>query len=457
MSEVGKRKAKGRTDRFGVLLVLCAGMFMAILDVNIVNIAVVSIQAEFQASLSAMTWAVDAYNLSLAGLMLSAGVLADRHGARRMWLLGLVLFTGASLGCAVSGSMTQLILSRLVQGAGAALFIPASFALMPVIWPDNAVRQRAVGLFGGIVAVAAAAGPVLGGVLISVFNWRSIFLINIPIGLGGLLAASRMLPAVPGRRRPGYDVMGQSFGILGLAGLSYVLIQLPGQGWRDTMIPLAALAALISAAGFFLAERRARAPMIPSALCRNGAFNLANTTGLLMNACYFGGIYALSLLLQQQMHYSPLQTGLALLPLAACLMGGNMLAGRLMVCLGVKKQMVIGLLLSACGYLGMLCLQQRFTPPVVIAMMALAGGTAFVVPPMTVTVLRSAPPSMTGTASAVHTTLRQIGSLIGVALAGLVFTLAQAPLAVLMPAAALIHLLLALAIGRFLAAAGPRE
>ncbi|XBS69874.1 MFS transporter [Acerihabitans sp. KWT182] len=192
--------------------------------------------------------------------------------------------------------------------------------------------------------------------------------------------------------------------------------------------------------------------MIPLLLFHNSAFNLANLTGMLINGCYFGSLYALSLLLQKQMHFSTLQTGLALSPLAACLMAGNMLAGWVMPRCGAKKQMTAGLLMSACGYLGMLCLTPHITLTVVMAMILLAGGTAFVVPPMTVIVLRSAPSSMTGTASAIHATLRQIGSLVGIALAGLLFFQVQMPWRVLMPAAALIHTALALLIWRLLPA-----
>ncbi|HEY0210585.1 MFS transporter [Acerihabitans sp.] len=434
----------GQKRRFGVLLVLCAGMFMAILDVNVMNIAIVSIQSEFRTTVAGMTWAVDAYNLTLTGLMLTAGALADRHGARRIWMLGLLLFTGASLGCGLSRSIAPLIVLRLVQGMGAALFIPASFALMPLIWPDNAARQRAIGMFGGIVSLAAAAGPVLGGFLVGFFSWRSVFLINIPIGLCGLLAAFRLLPAVPGGRGRGFDPAGQCFGIATLAGLSYLLIELPALGWTSGVCQLAAAVALAGAAGFMAAERRAASPLIPRGLFAHSAFNLANLTGMMINVCYFGGIYALSLFLQQQLRFSPLRTGMALLPLAVCLMAGNLISGRLMARWGVKKQMIIGLALSACGYLGMLFLRDQITLLLIAAMAVWAGGAAFVVPPMTATVLNSAPLSLAATASAVHTALRQLGSLLGVALAGLAFTLIASPLPALMLASALIHLLLAL-------------
>ncbi|CPR15853.1 MFS transporter [Brenneria goodwinii] len=438
--------ATDKARRIHILLTLCVGMFMAILDVNVINIATLNIQSEFHSSISALTWAVDAYNLTLSGLMLSAGTLADRYGARRMWLLGLMVFTGASAGCGISGAMPQLIVLRLIQGVGAALFIPASFSLLSAIWPDSLSRQRAIGLFGGMVSVAAAAGPVLGGVLVSYFSWRSIFLINLPIGLYGVLAGYRLLPCPPGNPGKGLDMAGQILAIVTLGCISYVLIQLPAQGWSHSLLPLITLVSLICAAGFIVAERRAVSPMLPLSLFRRRAFNLANLTGFSINVCYFGSLYALSLILQQHLRYTPLQTGLALLPLAVCLMIGNLSAGRLMSRWGVKKQMIAGLLLSGMGYAGMLGLDEQITFFVVMAMALLAGGVAFVVPPMTATVLSGATPDTAGTASAVHTAFRQIGSLMGIALAGLIFSLAASPLALLMAISALIHVLLALVI-----------
>jgi DHA2 family methylenomycin A resistance protein-like MFS transporter len=448
MANGGETPAQRR--QFAVLLVLCAGMFMAILDVNVINIAIASIQSELRTTVAGITWAVDAYNLTLTGLMLSAGALADRHGARRIWMLGLVLFIGASLGCGLAHSIGQLIMLRLIQGMGAALFIPASFALMPLIWPDNALRQRNIGLFGAVVSLAAAAGPILGGFLVNFFGWRSVFLINIPIGLCGLLAAFRLLPRVHGGRERDFDMAGQVLGITTLTALSYLLIELPALGWASSLIQLAAGISLAGAAGFIMVERRAVSPLVPQSLFQDAGFTIANLTGMMINVCYFGGIYAMSLELQHHLHLSPLRTGMALLPLALCLMAGNILSGRLMAHWGVKKQMITGLALSACGYLGMLFLADHITPLVIIAMALLAGGAAFVVPPMTSTVLHRAPLAMVASASAVHTTLRQLGSLMGIALTGLVFSLLVSPLAMLMLVSALVHLLLALVVWRWL-------
>ncbi|WP_213992443.1 MFS transporter [Sodalis sp. dw_96] len=221
---------------------------------------------------------------------------------------------------------------------GAALFIPASFALMPFIWPDNAPRQRVIGLFGAIVSLAAAAGPVLGGFLVNYFGWRSVFLINIPIGLCGLLAAFRLLPRVHGGRERAFDMAGQGLGITTLAALSYLLIELPVLGWTSSLIQLAAGIFLAGAVGFIVVERRSVSPLIPPSLFQDSGFNIANFTGMMINVCYFGGIYALSLELQRHVHFSPLRTGMALLPLAVCLMAGNILSGRLMAHWGAKNR-----------------------------------------------------------------------------------------------------------------------
>ncbi len=440
------RLTPDKSRQIHILMTLCVGMFMAILDVNVINIATINIQSDFHSSISAITWAVDAYNLTLSGLMISAGVLADHYGARRIWLLGLAVFTGASVGCGISGSMAQLILLRLIQGGGAALFIPASFSLLSSLWPDKLARQWAIGLFGGIVAIAAAMGPILGGFLVSYFSWRSIFLINLPVGLYGMLAGYRLLPCLSGGQRKGVDIAGQMLAIAMLACVSYVLIQLPVQGWRHSFLPFIALLALLCAAGFIVVEWRSVSPMLPLFFFRSRAFNLANLTGFSINACYFGSLYALSLILQQHLHYTPWQTGIALLPLAVCLMVGNLSAGRLMSRWGVKKQMIAGLLLSAVGYCGMLSLDEQMTFSVVIAMALLAGGVAFVVPPVTAIVLSGRASDTAGTASAVHTAFRQTGSLMGIAVAGLIFSLATSPLVLLMVISALIHILLVLGI-----------
>ncbi|NDL64337.1 MFS transporter [Acerihabitans arboris] len=436
------------TQRQMILLItLCVGMFMAILDVNVINIATINIQSEFHSSITAITWAVDAYNLSLSGLMLSSGVLADRFGARRIWLLGIALFTGASAGCGTSGSILELITLRLVQGIGAALFIPASFSLLSAIWPESGSRQRAIGMFGGLVSVAAAAGPVVGGFLVSGMGWRSIFLINLPIGLYGIYSGYRLLPCSPRKNPKGLDMIGQILAIATLGGISWVLIELPMQGWTQSMLPFITLLTLLCAAGFVTVERRTTSPMLPLYFFRSRAFNLANITGFFINVSYFGSLYALSLVLQKQWHYTPFQTGMALLPLAVFLFVGNFSAGRLMSRWGVKTQMIGGLLMGTVGYAGMIALDRQITLAVIIAMALLAGGVAFVVPPMTATVLSGKTQDTAGTASAIHTAFRQTGSLVGIALAGLIFSLADSPLTLLMEISALIHLLLAIGIG----------
>uniref|UniRef100_UPI00101F44AD MFS transporter n=1 Tax=Rahnella sp. RFA10(1/100) TaxID=2511202 RepID=UPI00101F44AD len=251
---------------------------------------------------------------------------------------------------------------------------PAIFSLkilmLSSLIPDRHARQQAIGMFGGLVSVAAAAGPVLGGVRVGDFGWRSIFLINLPVGLYGICSGYRLLPAALPSRLRALDFTGQVLAMATLGCLSWVLIQLPEQEWGQSALPL--------------------------------------------------------------------------MPLAFFLFVGNLSAGRLMRRWGIKKQMVTGLLAGSAGYAGMILLNGQITLLVFISMALLAGGVAFAVPPMTAVVLAGRTRDTAGTASAIHTTFRQTGSLVGIALAGLIFSCTQAPITVLMGLSALVHLLLAL-------------
>jgi len=399
-----------------VLAVLSTGMFMAILDTNIVNVAMPAIRQGLGASLSGLAWIVDAYNLSFAGLMLSAGLLADLLGARRVFLCGLALFLLASALCGAAPTVAALVGARLLQGVGAALFMPSSLALLRAAYPEAGARARAVGVFGGLVATAAAAGPVLGGIVLGPLGWRGAFLINLPFGLLALLAGVRVLAPVPARRGQGADWAGQLLGMLALGALSFALIEGPARGWLSLPVCVAALSALLAALAFVRVERRGAAPMIPARLFADPALGGANWVGFVIGVAYFGSLFLLSLYLQQGLGLSPLRTGLGLLPLALCLTVGNVVAGQLLPRLGARRQIAAGLVLAAAGYL--LCAAATVSgsmPLLLVAMLPLAGGTALAIAPMTATVLERAPADLAGTASAVLNATRQVGALVGAA------------------------------------------
>ncbi len=407
------------------LWVLSAGMFMAILDTNIVNVAMPAMRAGLGASLSELAWIVDVYNLSFAGLMLSAGLLADRLGARRVFLGGLALFLLASALCGLAPTVAALVGARALQGAGAALFLPSSLALLRAAYPDAAARARAVGVFGGLVATAAAAGPVLGGIVLAPLGWRGAFLVNLPAGLLALLAGPRVLAALPARPGRGADRAGQLLGMAALGAASFALIEGPARGWLSPAVGLAALAALVSALAFVQVERRGAAPMIPARLFADPALGGANWVGFVIGAAYFGCLFLLSLYLQQGLCMTPLHTGLSLLPLALCLTAGNVIAGRLLPRLGARRQIAAGLALAALGYL--LCALATLhggLAALLAAMLPLAAGTALAIAPMTATVLERAPSDLAGTASAVLNATRQVGALAGTAGAAAILAIA---------------------------------
>ncbi|MFK7088927.1 MFS transporter [Chromobacterium violaceum] len=306
------------------LLALSAGMFMAVLDTNIVNLALPALQRSLDASLSQLTWIVDAYALGFAGLMLSAGWLADRFGPRRMLAWGLALFVLASLLCGLAPGARTLILFRLLQGMAAALFIPSSLGLLRHAFPHPAERARAVGLYGGLSASAAAAGPVLGGLLLAPLGWRGAFLINVPIGLAALLAIPFAVPhrqAMPARRA---DLPGQATGMLTLLLASYALIEGPRLG---TPVLFALLLAVAGCGRLFWRLENANPQaMVPPELFRNPVFAAANWVGFAIGVAYFGTLLLLSLYLQQGLGLDALHAGLAMLPLAGCLIIGNVAA-----------------------------------------------------------------------------------------------------------------------------------
>ncbi|CAG9000254.1 MAG: Antiseptic resistance protein [Candidatus Celerinatantimonas neptuna] len=443
----------GKTVHLRVMTVLCSGMFMAILDVNAVNIASLSLFHEFHTSISELTWVVDSYNLTLGGFMLGAGAFSDKFGAKRVWITGLLIFVMASLGCSLSFSIWQLIGFRLTQGVGAALFIPASFSLILAIWQERTVRQQAIGMFGGMVAVAAAVGPVLAGILIEHFGWRSLFLINIPVGVYGAWYARQLLPETSKVTTGPLDICGWVFSFFMLACLSFVLIEWPLTYISSTWLWGVLLSGVLCLISFIVVEKRHHSPMLPLSLFHSLAFNLANLTGFFINACYFGGLYALSLMLQQHWHDSPQQTGLMLSPLAICLMFGNILAGRTMARWGVKRQMMLGLLLSSIGYLGIAHLTGHLDIVNWASFVLLAGGVAFVVPPMTAVVLHHSPLRESGRASAVHMTIRQNGSLLGIAFASLIMNISGVPVSLLMEISFAVQLALVVILGGCLRAA----
>ncbi len=395
------------------------GFVVVLLDVSVVNVALDAFRAQFATDVTGLQWVVNAYTLIFAALLLTAGAMGDRFGARSIFAGGLILFTIASLACGLAPDLDTLVVARIAQGAGAALLVPNSLSLIQQAFPDREERSRAVGWWGAAGGMALAAGPVVGGFLVAHFGWRSIFLINLPIGLMGLALILRFSRPSLANPQRSLDWPGQISAITALAALAIALINASPLGWTHTRILTALLVSAIAGIGFVIIEWRSRAPMLPLSLFSVPSFSIASVSGVIVNFAYYGLIFVLSLFFQWEQKLSPQETGLAFLPMTILLVVMNILAGRLITRLGARRLMVFGQALAATGYLLLLPASTAGSYWLLVLPMVLAGsGSALMIPTMTNVTLSSVDPSRAGIASGVLNTARQVGGLLGVAVFG---------------------------------------
>ncbi len=397
------------------------GFVVSQLDVTIVNVALPNMAERLGASVSGLQWVVDAYALLFASLLLSAGALGDRLGAKHVYIGGFLLFAVASLGCGLAPNATVLIAARAVQGMGAAALVPPSLALLTHACGDDAkVRARAIGLWTAAGGISIAAGPVAGGFLIGWFGWRSIFLVNLPLVAAGIALTWRFVPETPrngGGRH--LDLIGQAFAIIALIGLTGAIIEMGPRGWDDGYVQIAFAGGGAAAIVFILVEAMRANPMLPLSFFRIRTFSAAVAVGTLVNLAYYGTIFVLSLYLQQARGYGVIAAGLAFLPLTATFILSNILAGTLVGHFGSRLPMAGGFLVAASGYL-LLRLLDGATPfwLMVPGFVLIPLGMGCGVPAMTAAMLSSVERKFSGTASGVLNTARQAGGAVGVAAFG---------------------------------------
>jgi len=420
-----------------VLATVSVGFVVTQLDVTIVNIALPEIGANLHANVAGLQWVVDAYTLAFAVLMLSAGALGDRFGARRLYAAGIVLFALASLACGVASGAPMLVAARALQGIGAAAMLPNSLALLNQSYGhDPKLRARAVGLWTAAGAISIAAGPVAGGLLIAAFGWRSIFLVNLPICAAGFLATLLWVPrpeaAVPATARAetagpetapptprGIDLSGQTLAIVALTAFVAAVIEWRPLGLSHPLVAGGFVLAALAGSAFVAVEARASAPMLPLSLFAGRSFSAAVLFGICVNMTYYGMVFVLSLYLQRVRGYTALQAGLAFLPLTGGFLISNVASGWVVGRFGVRVPMIAGAITAGLGY-GLLHLVDASTPLIglLLPFLLIPSGMGLAVPAMTTAVLASAQASRAGTASAVLNTARQAGGAVGVAAFG---------------------------------------
>ena len=398
-------------------MVAVGGSGMAFLDSTVVNVALPKIGEDFDAGTSALQWTLNGYMLALASLILLGGSLGDRFGRRRVFVLGVSLFTAASLLCAVAPSVELLVVARLLQGVGGALLTPGSLAIIESSFRP-ADRARAIGAWSGLAGVTTAFGPLLGGYLIGAISWRAIFLINLPIGIFVAWAAREHVPESRDPEAAGrIDAQGAVLAALGLAGVTYALIEAPGKG-ASAAVLVGGIGGLLALAAFFWAERRVADPMLPLGIFRARQFSAANGVTFAVYAALGGFLFLLIAFLQISLGYTPIEAGSASLPVTLIMLVFSARSGALAQRIGARLPLTLGPLVIAAGLLMMTTIDpgSSYLTGVLPAIVVFGAGLTLVVAPVTATVLAAAPANHSGIASGVNNAVARVGSLLAVAI-----------------------------------------
>jgi EmrB/QacA subfamily drug resistance transporter len=398
---------------------LCFALFMVMLDSTVVNLALHTIQLKLHADYTELQWIVDAYILLLASLLLTGGTLGDMLGRRRVFAFGVALFTLGSLACALAPSISYLIAFRALQGVGAAALMPSTLSILTKTFPDPAERAKAIGTWAGVSGLALAIGPLVGGTMVDNWGWQSIFQINVPIGIIALFFALRFIPESSDRDGRGLDLFGQAFAIVGLAALTYAFIEANTYGWTSTRILSCFIASAIALSLFIVIELRGRSPMLQLGFFRNATFAGANAVGVIISFAFFGAMFFLSLFMQQVQGYSATRAGVLQLPATLGVMTAAILSGRIVARSGSRLPITIGL--TAIG-VAMLLLT-GVQPTTAYAsywpwLLVMGVGMGLVMAPMTAAIMSTVPAARAGMASATSNTMRQVGSVFGIAVLG---------------------------------------
>ena len=392
------------------------GFFVITLDAVIVNVVLPSMQRDLGGGVTGLQWVVDGYTLMFAALLLSAGSLTDRIGARRAFGLAMVGFVLASVACGLAPGIGALVAARLVQGCAAAVMMPSSMALLREAYPDPRPRARALAVWAMGGAVASSAGPTLGGVL-DLHDWRWVFFINVPVGVVALVLLSRV--SVSPRRAASFDGIGQVTAVMAMGGLIYGAIEAGAVGFGDPRVVVAFAVAALAAAVFVVAQSRSAHPMLPLELFRSRPFVVSLLIGFTFMVGYFGLPFVFSLYLQQVRGLSALGTGVVFLPMMLVGLALTPLTARLAERFGRPVLIISGLASMAAG-LVVLALTPVSAPPRLLGLlMVLVGlGGPLVMPPTMAVLLDHAPDRRAGTASGLFNTSRQIGGALAIAVFG---------------------------------------
>jgi EmrB/QacA subfamily drug resistance transporter len=407
---------KSRSGRW-VIAGTVLGSGIAAIDATVVGIALPAIGKDFHATVASLQWVVDGYTLSLAGLLLLGGGLGDRYGRRKVFMIGTVWFAIASLACGVAPTEWFLIGARVLQGAGAALLTPGSLAILQASFsPDD--RPKAIGAWSGLGGVATAVGPFLGGWLISAVSWRLVFFINLPVAVAVIAIAARHIPESrsPGPRHR-LDVTGAVMISLALAAITFSLIAASDSGWASPRVLTTLLVGVVLFAAFCITEARSPRALVPLSVFKSRQFSAANAVTFVVYGALGGALFLVPVVLQEVCGYSPLEAGVALLPITVLMLTLSARSAALAARIGPRLQMTVGPLMIAVGMTLFTRVNSTgdYLTQVLPALLVFGLGLAINVAPLTATALSAAPAELSGVASAVNNDVARVASLIAVA------------------------------------------
>ena len=401
-----------------VLAVMCAGMFIVLLDVTAVNVALPSIGTGLHTDVHGLQWVVDAYAVAIAGLLLAAGTLGDRIGHRRVVMLGFALFGVASVGCALAPTVGVLVTARAVQGVGAALLLPGTMALIADAYPLRSAQARALGTWAAVSSLALPAGPVIGGALVSLVGWQLVFWINIPIVVAVLVAITALAPADATHAVGRLDLAGSIGPVIVLSAGVFAIIE-AGRGAPMSTVLAAATVAICTTAWTLMMERRRADPALPLNLLRQGSFAGPNLVAMTMNLVFNGTLFVTTLYLQQSRALSPVTAGVAVLPMAVPLVLLAPVSGRLIARFGPRMPVLVGCSLGLVGGLTLLGVSVGGPIAVLLVSIMVTGlGGGLITTAVVSAAIQAAPRGRAGLATGVSNTARQVGTATGVAVFG---------------------------------------
>jgi EmrB/QacA subfamily drug resistance transporter len=405
--------------RYGILAICCTSLLLVSLDNTIVNVALPQIDKDFDASVSGLQWTVDAYVLTLASLLMLSGSIADRFGRRRMFSIGLSVFVLGSALCSLAPGIGWLIAARALQAVGGSMLNPVAMSIITTTFTDPRERARAIGWWGSVFGISLALGPVVGGALTEHLGWRSIFWVNVPIGLAGLVLTRVFVPESRAETYRRLDPFGQLLVVLVLGSLIYAVIEGPGRGWSSPDILAGFVVAAVAVVTLVAVESRRRDPLIELHLFRRGPFLAAVVMGIVAFSAYSAFLFTTTLYFQDGRGFSPMHAGLLLLPLALAVMIGSPLSGRLVARFGPRPSVWIAGTCTAVGSALLWGLSAQTPIPLILVAFFLFGiGAGMVNSPITNSAVSGMPRDRAGVAAATATTSRQIGQATGVAVGG---------------------------------------